>query len=201
MNLTEMEEYARLNNVPIMEPDGIEFLTNFIDENKNIDTILEIGTAIGYSAIKMCQMKKTIKVVSIERDEIRYKEAVKNIKANNLTDRITLILKDALDANIEGKFDLIFIDAAKSQSIKFFEKYKENLNDDGFILTDNINFHGLTFSDKPAPTRNLRQMIRKIKDYLIFLENNTEYNTEYFNIGDGLTVSKKINNFFEKEWI
>lgn len=191
MELNEIEKYAQINNIPIMEPDGIEFLTKFISENKNINTILEIGTAIGYSAIRMCMMKDSIKVISIERDEERYKEAVKNIKSYNLEDRITLIFGDALDVSVDGKFDLIFIDAAKSQSIKFFEKYKVNLNDDGFILTDNINFHGLTFSDKPAPSRNLRQMIRKIKNYLKFLEENKEYNTEYINIGDGITISKK----------
>lgn len=193
MELKDLEEYARINNVPIMEKDGIEFLTNYIKEN-NIKNILEIGAAIGYSAIRMCLIDEDIKVTTIERDKVRYDEAVKNINEFNLSDRINIIFGDALDIEIEGNYDLIFIDAAKSQSIKFFEKYEKYLNQDGTIITDNINFHGLTFSNAPAPTRNLRQMIRKIHNYLKWLDDNKEYHTKYENIGDGLTISKRVNN-------
>jgi predicted O-methyltransferase YrrM len=193
MDLNEIELYAKENNVPIMEKEGIEFLTNFIKEN-NIINILEIGAAIGYSAIRMCLIDKKIKVTTIERDKIRYDEAVKNIKKFGLEDRINIIFGDALEIDVEGNYDLIFIDAAKSQSIKFFTKYEKNLDSKGFIITDNINFHGLTFSEKPAPTRNLRQMIRKIHNYLDWLKNNLEYETEYINIGDGITISKKNRN-------
>ena len=190
MTLEEIEKYAKEQNVPIMEKEGIEFLTKYIKDN-NIKSILEIGAAIGYSAIKMASISDDIKVTTIERDSFRYNEAVKNIEYNNLNDRINIILGDALEVNIEGSYDLIFIDAAKAQSIKFFEKYSPLLKDNGTIITDNINFHGLTFSDKPAPTRNLRQLTRKIKTYLEFLENNKEYDSKYINIGDGVIVSKK----------
>lgn len=190
MTLEEMEKYAKEKNVPIMEKEGIEFLTKYIKDN-NIKSILEIGAAIGYSAIKMASVSDDIKVTTIERDSFRYNEAVKNIEYNNLNDRINIILGDALEVNIEGSYDLIFIDAAKAQSIKFFEKYSPLLKDNGTIITDNINFHGLTFSDNPAPTRNLRQLTRKIKAYLEFLENNKEYDSKYINIGDGVIVSKK----------
>jgi predicted O-methyltransferase YrrM len=193
MNLTEMENYAKENNVPIMEKEGIEFLENFIKEN-NSKSILEIGSAIGYSAIKMALIRDDIHITTIERDKERYDEAVKNIKYHNLEDRINIIFGDALEVEVEGSYDLIFIDAAKSQSIKFFTKYEKVLIDDGFIITDNINFHGLTFSEKPAPTRNLRQMIRKIKDYLKWLENNKEYSTKYLNVGDGIVISKRNKN-------
>lgn len=190
MTLEEMEKYAKEQNVPIMEKEGIEFLTKYIKDN-NIKSILEIGAAIGYSAIKMASISDDIKVTTIERDSFRYNEAVKNIECNNLNDRINIILGDALEVNIEGSYDLIFIDAAKAQSINFFEKYSPLLKDNGTIITDNINFHGLTFSDNPAPTRNLRQLTRKIKTYLEFLENNKEYDSKYINIGDGVIVSKK----------
>ena len=190
MDLNKIELYAKENNIPIMEKEGIEFLTKFIKEN-NIKEILEIGAAIGYSAIKMCLIDDNIKVTTIERDKKRYDEAVKNINLFNLNNRINIIFGDALDIDVEGKFDLIFIDAAKSQSIKFFTKYEKNLKDYGFIITDNINFHGLTFSDNPAPTRNLRQMIRKIHNYLDWLNKNETYITEYKNVGDGITISRK----------
>jgi len=89
-----------------MEPDGINFLTNYIKEN-NIKSILEIGSAIGYSAIKMCLVKSDIKVTTIERDEVRYKEAVKNIKNANMQDRINIIFDDAFNVDINGKYDYV----------------------------------------------------------------------------------------------
>lgn len=190
MSIKEIEEYARINHVPIMEHDGIEFLTNYIKEH-NIKNILEVGTAIGYSAIKMCLVSDDIKVTTIERDLDRYNEAVKNVEAFNLNERINLIYGDALEVDITGSYDLIFIDAAKSQSIKFFNKYTPLLNNKGVVITDNINFHGLTFGKEPITSRNLRQMIRKIHEYLDFLDNNKEYTSTYKDIGDGLMISIK----------
>ena len=188
--LEKIEEYAKINNVPIMEKEGIEFLTDYIKEH-NIKNILEIGTAIGYSAIRMCLIDESITVTTIERDEIRYKEAIKNIKDFNLEDRINVIFGDALEVEINGSYDLIFIDAAKSQSIKFFNRYTPLLKEKGTVITDNINFHGYTFSKERIESRNLRQMIRKIHEYLDFLDNNKEFITTYKNIGDGLTISIK----------
>lgn len=188
--MLEIEEYAKKYNIPIMQKDGIEFLIDFIKKN-NIKNILEIGTAIGYSAIKMANVSDDINITSIERDEIRYKEAIKNINKFNLNNRIKLINDDAFNVELNDKFDLIFIDAAKAQNIKFFLKFSENLNINGFIITDNLNFHGLVNSDEKM-SRNLRQLVRKIKDYVEFLKNNKNYETIFYDIGDGISVSKKI---------
>lgn len=188
--IRKMQEYADEHGVPIMEEEGIEFLTEFIKLN-NIKSILEIGTAIGYSAIKMALVRDDIIITSIERDEVRYLEAVKNIKALGLDNRINLVLGDALEYIPEGMYDLIFIDAAKSQYIKFFEKYTKNLKDSGYVITDNINFHGLTNSDKSKLSRNLRQLIGKLERYIEFLKNNKEYKTRFFEIGDGVAISNR----------
>ena len=188
----EIRTYAKENNVPIMLDDGIEFLTKYIVENK-INTVLEIGTAIGYSAIMMALANHNLTVTTIERDEKRYLEALKNIKKLNLENRITLIFNDALDVNIEGKYDLIFIDAAKAQSIKFFEKFERNLNSGGVIVTDNLEFHGLVKKkEEEIESRNLRALVRKVKEYINFLKANDRYETEFLSIGDGISVSKKI---------
>lgn len=190
----EIRTYAKENNVPIMLDDGIEFLTKYIVENK-INTVLEIGTAIGYSAIMMALANPNLTVTTIERDEKRYLEALKNIKKLNLENRITLIFNDALDVNIEGKYDLIFIDAAKAQSIKFFEKFERNLNLGGVIVTDNLEFHGLVKKkEEEIESRNLRALVRKVKEYINFLKANDRYETEFLSIGDGISVSKKIEN-------
>ena len=189
--IKEIEEYAIKNNIPIMQKDGIEFLLKYIKEN-NIKNILEVGTAIGYSSIRMALLDENIKVTTIERDKERYNEAVKNIECFNLKNRINIIYKDALEVELNDKFDLIFIDAAKAQNIKFFEKYKNNLNNNGTIITDNMYFHGLIFKEsKDIESRNLRQLMRKLKNYHKFLKENKEYKTEFIDLGDGIAITKK----------
>ncbi len=191
--IKEMYEYAKENNVPIMQKDGLNYLTNYITKN-NIESVLEIGTAIGYSAIVMASYSKKLHVTSIERDEKRYLEAVKNVKKANLEDRITLIYKDAEELKIDEKYDLIFIDAAKAQNIKFFQKFEKNLNSNGTIITDNLNFHGLVNVDeKSIKSRNVRGLVRKIKEYVEFLKENKNYETQFYDIGDGISVSVKKN--------
>lgn len=194
-NLKEIEEYAEINNIPIMNKKGINFLCKFIETNE-IKTILEIGTAIGYSAIKMALVNKNIHIVSIERDQERYIEAVKNIKKFKLDKRITLVLGDALDLNVDfqEKFDMIFIDAAKSQYIKFFNKFEKNLEDDGVIVSDNMNFHGLV-DESEIKSKNLRQLITKLKKYISFLEENDKYDTKFYKVGDGVAITAKKGVF------
>lgn len=190
-SVKKIKEYAKENNVPIMMDSGIQFLTNFIIK-KDVRNVLEIGTAIGYSSIMMALSSPSVKITTIERDEKRYLEALKNIKELNLEDRITLIYNDALNVKIDGEFDMIFIDAAKAQNIKFFEKFERNLVSSGYIITDNIKFHGLVDKDeKEIKSRNVRGIVRKIKAYIEFLKDNVKYDTEFLDIGDGISVSCK----------
>ncbi len=189
--INQIKEKALNSNIPIITDSGINYLMRYIKKNK-IKKILEIGTAVGYSAIKMCSVDDDIFVTSIERDEKRYLEAIKNIKSVNLDNRITLIYKDALDVKLSEKYDLIFIDAAKAQSIKFFEKFSVNLVNHGTIVTDNMNFHGLVQKkEEEISSRNLRQLVRKVKNYKDFLVNNNDYDTEFLEVGDGLAISIK----------
>lgn len=192
VRILELEEYAEKNNIPIMQKDGIEFLLKYIEEN-NIKNILEIGSAIGYSAIRMTLVNKDIKVTTIERDKERYSLAVKNISDFNLNNRIEIILSDAFDVELKDNYDLIFIDAAKSQYIKFFEKFKNNLSINGVIVSDNLNFHGLTKADEKTLSRNVRGLVRKLNKYVEFLENNKDFETQFYDIGDGVSISKKNN--------
>ena len=190
IRLEKLEEFAKKNNIPIMQKDGIEFLTNYIKEN-NIKNILEIGTAIGYSSIKMALVSDDIKVTTIERDVDRYDLAIKNINDFNLSDRINVILDDALNVNLDSEYDLIFIDAAKSQYIKFFNKFDKNLKKGGVIVSDNLSFHGLVEDETKTNNRNTRQLVRKIKKYIEFLKSNPNYDTTMYNLGDGVSISIK----------
>lgn len=190
--IEKIEQYAHVNKIPIMEKDGIDFLTNYIKEN-NVKSILEIGSAIGYSAIKFCLVSDDITVTTIERDISRYNEAIKNISDFKLNKRIEIINDDAFNVNISKKYDLIFIDAAKAQYIKFFEKFKVNLKEDGVIISDNLKFHGLVDGNDDNLSRNVKGLVRKLRNYISFLENNGEFETIFYDIGDGVGVSKRRN--------
>lgn len=189
--LRKIEIYAKENKVPIMLSDGIDYLCNYIKEH-NIKKILEIGSAIGYSAIRMALVDKDIEIVTIERDVDRYNEAIKNIHEFNMDNQIKIILGDATDIEIDGMFDLIFIDASKGHNISFFEKYKSNLNSNGVIITDNLSFHGLVEDDSLAVTRNQRGIVKKIRNFIEFLDNNQEFKTEYVSVGDKIAISSRI---------
>ena len=188
--IEEIEKYASEEKVPIMMKDGIEYLCNYIKEN-NIKTILEIGSAIGYSAIRMALVDSDIKITTIEKDVKRYNVAVNNIKKFNLEDRINIILGDALDVQIDGKYDLIFIDASKGNNINFFNKYSVNLKDYGIIVTDNLLFHGLVRDESLVKTKNQRGIVRKIKQFIEFLDNNSSFETKYLDVGDGIAISRR----------
>ena len=187
----KIKDYAKRESIPIMQDDGIEFLTSFI-EKKGTRNILEIGTAIGYSAIMMASVNSNIHVTTIERDEARYLEALKNIKKLDLENRITLIYNDALNVELEDEFDLIFIDAAKGKNKDFFNHFEKNLKNDGFIITDNMSFHGyVEMPEEEIPSKNIEGIVRKIKDYIYFLENNMQYKTIIYKIGDGIAVTER----------
>lgn len=189
--IKDIKRYAEKNDVPIMQDEGIDFLTNFIIKN-HIENVLEVGTAIGYSAIMMALANPKLKVVTIERDEERYLEALKNVKKAGLEDRITLLFKDALEVNLHEKFDLIFLDGAKGQNTNFFEHFERNLEVDGYFITDNIGFHGYVEKDEEEiKSRNLRALVRKIKAYIEYLKGNKKYDTKFYKKGDGISVSKK----------
>ena len=191
--IQEMRKYAEEYNIPIMTDDGMRYLLNYIQRH-HVKKVLEVGTAIGYSAICMCSVDPELTVTTIERDEKRYLEALKNIKKAGLEDRIEILYQDALEVQLEDTYDLLFIDAAKAQNQKFFERFEGNLSSEGSVITDNMSFHGMVGLDpEKIESRNVRQLARKVNDYKEFLIHNIRYHTEFFDIGDGLAVSEKIS--------
>ena len=188
--IKELEVSARSRGIPIMMSDGIDYLCDYIRKN-NIKNILEIGSAIGYSAIRMALVDNDIKITTIERDNERYNEAVKNIDEFSLGEQIEIILGDAMDIEVNGLYDLIFIDASKGHNIDFFNKYKKNLREHGVIITDNLSFHGLVENEELAITRGQRGIVRKIKNFIEFLDKQEDFYTEYISLGDKIAVSKR----------
>ena len=187
--LVSLSTFASENNVPIITKEGIRFLNQIISISKS-KRILEIGTAIGYSSINMA-LNNNVEIVTIERNEEMYSIANENIKIAGLDSKIKIIHIDALEVDELklGKFDLIFIDAAKAQSIKFFEKFKSLLNSKGIIVTDNLLFHGLVYGE--VKERNLKQLVRKIDTFNKFIVTQEDFDTHIYAIGDGMSLSVK----------
>ncbi|WP_239749206.1 O-methyltransferase [Mammaliicoccus sp. H-M34] len=195
-NIDELRAYATEHNVPIMDKISTEFVKQMI-RIKDVRHILEIGTAIGYSAMHFASCHPNIKVWTIERSEEMYEQALTNIKQYDFEEQVQVVFADAsvgyeLLPN-DQKFDLIFIDAAKAQSKKFFEIYEPFLNDDGIIITDNILYHGFVSDIDIVRNRNVKQMVKKVQQYNQWLMNRSDFNTTLINIGDGMAISKKEN--------
>ena len=194
--IKEIKEYAVVNNVPIVLDDGLDIIINLIKEN-HVKRILESGCAIGYSAINMASVNDDIIVHTIERNEEMYKLACFNINKANMEDRIKIFYDDALEIDLNKLFDnydLIFIDAAKAQYIKFFERFGALLKEGGIIVCDNLAFHGYVKKYQEGDysmSRDLKALMRKVNNFLDYLKNNQEYETCFFELGDGVSVSKK----------
>lgn len=191
--IKKMEEYASEFDVPIIQKEGLKCLL-LATKLKNAKNILEIGTAIGYSASCMALLSDDIYVDTIERDQKMYNEAISNINKLNLQKRINVILADALELdenNLKEDYDLIFIDAAKSQYIKFFEKYEKRLKKGGIIFSDNLLFHGLVENRTGKESRSLNQMLKKIEAFNEWLAKNENYDTTFLRVGDGIAISIK----------
>nr|WP_143804746.1 O-methyltransferase [Paraliobacillus ryukyuensis] len=189
----QLEEYAKENHVPIMEPLGMQFLMQLI-RLKQPNKIVEIGAAIGYSALRMQEAYPEATITTIERDEERYQEARKNVTAYDKQGKIHLIFGDALECSNEiekkGPFDLLFIDAAKGQYQRFFELYAPMLTTDGVIITDNVLFKGLVADPTKADKRK-QKLANKIKAYNTWLTSHPDYNTSIVPVGDGVAITTK----------
>ncbi len=191
--VVELERIAKKENVPIMDPVGINFVMQLIRLNKP-NRILEIGTAIGYSALRMLQANPNASIVTIERDEQRYNKAVQNIRKLGFQDNIQIIFGDAIEIlnelEVDNQFDLVFIDASKGQYKRFFELSSPLLSENGFILSDNVLFKGYVAEPEKQHPR-FQELARKIREYNEWLIKHPDFVTTIVPIGDGVAISNK----------
>jgi predicted O-methyltransferase YrrM len=195
-SIQSIEQYALENDVPIMELAGMETLLTFV-RLKRPKRILEVGTAIGYSAIRMALACSTAEVVSIERDEERHNIAQENVKKFNLQDRVTLLLGDANDLQEQvehyAPYDFIFIDAAKGQYQNFFDHYSSMLSPEGVVITDNILFRGYVVDGSGIESRRRRALVRKIRNFNSYIMQHPDFHSSILPVGDGMMVSVRKN--------
>lgn len=192
--LRELERNAEKDNVPIMEQMSINVMLQIM-RIQNPARVLEIGTAIGYSALRMAFALPETDIVTIELNEQRADEALKNIQLAGMVKRITLLRGNALELFDEAAefapYDAIFIDAAKSQYMKFFDMYSTLLTKSGCVYSDNVLFKGLVAEDL-VENKRLRGIVKRLKEYNQALMEKTDFITTIIPVGDGLAVSKKI---------
>ena len=189
-DINDIKLYAAKNSIPIMRDGGVDFICNYIKEH-NIKRILEIGTAIGFSAIEFAKVAPDIAVTTIELDIDRHIKALQNIHDNGLDGQIKAIHGDALMLELDDTFDMIFIDAAKGQYINFFEKYTKNLAPEGVFISDNLSFHGMVEDLTLTHNYSTIKLVKKIRKYIQFLRSNDDFETQFFDFGDGISVSKR----------
>ena len=189
--IEQIKEKALNEHIPIIMDDTLEVVGKELEQLKP-NRILEIGTAVGYSAI--CFSKYLVeggRIDTIERDEERAKEAVINIKDLQLEEKINIIIGDALEIlpTLNEKYDVVFIDAAKGKYPFFLKEAIRMLSDKGIIIADNILYKGYTLSDYNKHKQ--RTAVRGLREYLKDLEENQELITELLEVGDGLTITRR----------
>ncbi|MBQ9737232.1 MAG: O-methyltransferase [Clostridia bacterium] len=190
--LLEMERYAKENDVPISQPESIRLIEVLL-KLMNAKNILEIGSAIGYSAIRMSRATDA-RVVTVELSEEMVSIAEKNIKEAGLSDKIQIIQGDGCkvlrEMQGEGLFDVIFVDAAKGQYMELFEDCVRLLRKGGLLISDNILYKGMTATDELVVRRKIT-IVRRLRAYLEMLKNNKDFSTSIVPIGDGVALSFK----------
>lgn len=190
--LRRLEMEAEEEAIPIIQLSGASLLRLLCTLHQP-RSILEIGTAIGYSAIHMAEAAEQARIVTIEIDETRAARAEANFREAFLAERIELIRGDALEhlPKISESFDLIFIDAAKGSYAQFLQEACRLCRRGGIIVTDNILFRGLVAHPPEEVERRHRSTVRRIREYNELLKHHPDLTTTYLAIGDGMAVSIK----------
>lgn len=190
--LLELREYARLNHVPIIQPEVARLLV-VLGKLLQPGRILEIGTAIGYSSLLFSTILKGRGVIdTIERNDAMIALARSNIKRAGCDDTINVIAGDAGDVLkcLDRKYDMIFIDAAKGQYGEFFPDCFRMLKEGGLLVSDNVLYKGMVANDELV-VRRKKTIVRRMRDYLDSLCSNESLETSIIPIGDGVALSYK----------
>lgn len=188
--LFNIKEEALKNHVPIIEDDSLEYIINILKDKKP-NKILEIGTAVGYSAINFSQylVGENSKVITIEIKDKMYEKALENISLMGLQDKIEIINADATKylKEINEQFDIIFIDAAKGQYLVFLEEAIRLCKIGGIIIADNMLYRGRTLSDYNEHKH--RTATNRLREYLVQMKEDKRLNSTLIKVGDGLAIS------------
>ena len=186
--IEDVKEKALKEGVPLIKDEGLAFLLDLI-EKRGFRQILELGTAVGYSAIEMASLNEDIHVDTIEKKEDMYLQAVRNIDEAGLSKRIRVFHEAIEDHVPDREYDLIFVDAAKAQYHSYLEQYLGCLKEDGVMVFDNMIFHGLIYEIEGIRSRALRALVNKIARFRRDVQNDKRFDIMIFDdIGDGILM-------------
>lgn len=194
MNKQELQiikQKALEEHIPIIMDDTLEVVDEILTKLKP-KKILEIGTAVGYSAMCFSEyLSKDGIIDTIERDEERIKQAKENIKKVGVEDKINILEGDAVEIlpTLEGKYDMIFIDAAKGKYPFFLKEALRMLAENGVILADNILYKGYVMSDYNKHKQ--RTAVRNLREYIQNVTSAPNLETQILEVGDGLAITKR----------
>ena len=191
--LKKLEAYAEENNTPIITAEVAGLLKTII-KSVNAKKILEVGTAIGYSAILMgLSAVEDFRITTIEKNEENASLAVQNIKQAGMEQNIKVLIGDASEVldKIEGTYDIIFIDAAKGHYMDFFEKSIGKLKIGGLLICDNVLFRGMV-AERSLLVRRKITIVKRLKKFLHYISNNESLQTTIIPMGDGVSISCKL---------
>lgn len=188
-----IKEKALEEHIPIIMDDTLEVIDTYLKKMKP-KRILEIGTAVGYSAICFSKYLAEDGIIdTIERDEERIADAKRNIKEMDLNNKINIYEGDAVEIlpNLNNKYDMVFIDAAKGKYTFFLEQSLRMLNKKGIIFADNILYKGYVLSDYNKHKQ--RTAVRNLREYIKQTTENTDLKTQILEVGDGLAITQFCN--------
>ena len=191
--LTELRKVCEENHIPIIRRDTEAFIGKYIKKNKP-EKILEIGTAVGYSAMFFANSCSKAKILSVDNDDYALAVAAANISKVGLDDRIELLHGDGAKviSKLKEKYDVIFIDGGKSHYLEFIENIKRISHEGTVIISDDIGQRGMTEEDvdlSQKAYKKHRTSARRMNEFIEYIKESKDFETELHNIGDGLAVS------------
>ena len=195
MNKVELEKIKKKaleDKIPIIMDDTLQVIDTLLKE-KRPSRILEIGTAVGYSAICFSEyLQKDGYIDTIEREEERVFQAKENIKKTGVEDKINILFGDAVEIlpTLNKKYDVVFIDAAKGKYPFFLKEALRMLDEKGIIIADNVLYKGYVMSDYNKHKQ--RTAVRNLREFLKELQENSELEIEILEVGDGLAIARKV---------
>ena len=194
-DIKNLYDFAHGRDIPVAKPETTKLL-HILSCIRKPDNILELGTGIGCSAIILSKSNENAKIITVEKNEENYKNALELILENGLSERITVINDDGINVlkklcDENRRFDFIFLDSAKAQYIDYYPYLVKLLNKDAMLVTDNVLYGGMVANDELLEHRK-RTIVKRLRMYIDAINNDESLQTVVVPIGDGVAISLKI---------
>ena len=189
--IEELRKQGLKEGIPLMDEDGLYYISSFLSEI-GAESMLEVGTAIGYSAIVLAESNPGLKILTLEKEPERHQRALENIAQSECCENITALCTDARKYLTDQQFDVILLDGPKAHNSELVDHYENNLKTGGYFIVDDVYFHGYLDNPSVIRSRRLKSIVVKLAKFREEFEANEKYETTYLQIGDGLLIARKL---------